>query len=40
MPYCALRWLNSRMEGGRLRDTFGIALPEWSQALANCVATD
>jgi dTDP-4-dehydrorhamnose reductase len=25
---------NSRMDGAKLRDTFGIALPDWKEALA------
>jgi dTDP-4-dehydrorhamnose reductase len=37
-PTPARRPLNSRMEGSHLRETFGIALPEWSAALTTCLA--
>jgi dTDP-4-dehydrorhamnose reductase len=37
-PTPARRPLNSRMDGGRMRETFGIALPDWAEALGACVS--
>ena len=33
----APRLANARLDCTRLRDTFGIALPHWSDSLATCV---
>ena len=37
-PTAAVRPKNSRLAGDRLRQRFGIALPDWRQSLARCIA--
>jgi dTDP-4-dehydrorhamnose reductase len=37
-PTPARRPANSRLDGGRLLETWGIGLPDWEQGLAQCVA--
>ena len=37
-PTPARRPLNSRMNGDKFRDVFGISLPHWEQSLRDCVA--
>ncbi|BBJ00666.1 NAD(P)-dependent oxidoreductase [Ferrigenium kumadai] len=36
-PLPAPRPKNSRLAGGRLRERFGVALPDWQNALARCL---
>jgi dTDP-4-dehydrorhamnose reductase len=36
-PVAATRPKNSRLSGGRARNRFMIALPEWEQSLAVCM---
>lgn len=38
-PTPARRPLNSRLDGGRLARTFGLAAPDWREALALCLAS-
>jgi dTDP-4-dehydrorhamnose reductase len=37
-PTPARRPANSRLDGARLRDVYGVALPPWRQSLKSCVA--